>query len=166
LIRRLWLRPERPGPRSERGRPVYLGHSVHNPNNLLQRGQGLSGEDDPFLSWLYYILDDAEVPQTISISYTNYEKDYSVGYARALCSLFGQLGACGVSILIAIGDWGVGQDNCVIDGQVRFKPTFPASCPWVTSVGGTSRYDPEFAAELSRAASQTISRAQRTRWRP
>lgn len=29
-----------------------------------------------------------------------------------------QLGALGVSILIATGDWGVGEGNCETDGQV------------------------------------------------
>jgi len=37
------------------------------------------------------------------------------------------------------------------DGRntTRFTPNFPASCPWVTSVGGTTHINPERAAGLS-----------------
>ena len=47
-------------------------------------------------------------------------------------------GARGVSILAASGDSGVGGDG-TDDGNCtngRFLPTFPASSPWVTAVGG------------------------------
>ena len=45
------------------------------------------------------------------------------------------LGARGTSILFASGDGGV----CGVQSQsgTRFIPTFPSTCPYVTSVGGT-----------------------------
>ncbi|KAH9041615.1 subtilisin-like protein [Lactarius pseudohatsudake] len=111
-------------------------------------GDGTEGEDDPYLSWLNYMLNLDEIPQTISTSYANYESDFTLDYARALCDLFMQLGARGVSVLFASGNDGVGEGDCMADGRVRFRPTFPASCPWVTTIGGTTNYEPEIAADL------------------
>ncbi|KAH9162435.1 subtilisin-like protein [Lactarius sanguifluus] len=106
------------------------------------------GPGDAYLAWLDYMLNlQTGIPQTISISYANYEADYPPDYARAVCDLFMQLGARGVSVLIASGDFGVGEGHCMTNGKVRFRPTFPASCPWVTTVGGTTRYEPEIAED-------------------
>ncbi|KAH9003220.1 subtilisin-like protein [Lactarius hatsudake] len=108
------------------------------------------GPGDAYISWLDFMLNlQADIPQTISISYANYEADYPLDYARAVCDLFMQLGARGVSVLIASGDHGVGEGHCMTNGKVRFRPTFPASCPWVTTVGGTTRYEPEIAEDGS-----------------
>ena len=127
-------------------------------------------EDDPYLSWLYYIYRQTDIPQTISASYASFEKDVPRNYANAMCWHFAELGARGVSVLFANADFDVGERNCSTNGNVRFMPTFPASCmcnfckssvvtsfitphrhafagPWVTSVGGTTRFDyPEVAA--------------------
>ncbi|KAH9003206.1 subtilisin-like protein [Lactarius hatsudake] len=113
-------------------------------------GDGTEGEDEQYLSWLNYMLnlDETDIPQTISTSYANYEADFTLDHARAVCDLFMQLGARGVSVLFASGNDGVGEGDCMTDGNVRFKPTFPASCPWVTAVGGTTHYEPEIAADL------------------
>ncbi|KAH9055225.1 subtilisin-like protein [Lactarius vividus] len=112
-------------------------------------GNGPDGEDDPYLSWLDYMLnlDETDIPQTVSSSYANYEAQFPLDYARAVCDLFMQLGVRGVSVLIASRDYGVGETDCMTDGNVRFRPTFPAS-PWVTGIGGTLGY-PETAAGLS-----------------
>lgn len=67
-----------------------------------------------------------------------------------VCNLFAQLGARGVSALFASGNGGVGRGDCVTkDGSVQFSPLFPATCPWVTAVGGTTGCGPEVAASLS-----------------
>ena len=61
-------------------------------------------------------------------------------YAKRVCSKFAQLGARGVSVLVASGDQGTGDVNpdpetsnlCIAnDGSNRtiFLPMFPASCP-------------------------------------
>ncbi|KAH9020536.1 subtilisin-like protein [Lactarius deliciosus] len=111
-----------------------------------------SGEPLPGDSWLEsleYLLRKTVIPQTISISYGIEERNVPREYTRALCILYAQLGARGVSILLSTGDDGVGK-NCEGDsGNFRFVPEFPASCPYVTAVGGTTEYDPEVAAPLS-----------------
>ncbi|KAI9439773.1 subtilisin-like protein [Lactarius indigo] len=131
------------------------GMAYPTPITYYSVGNGPGGADDPFLSWLNFMvgLDDAVVPQTISVSYVHYERAWPLDHAIAVCDLFLKLSARGVSVLVASGDWGVGRGDCITDGVVRFRPTFPASCPWVTCVGGTtggtSDEEPEVAAEIS-----------------
>ncbi|KAF8267952.1 subtilisin-like protein [Lactarius quietus] len=113
-------------------------------------GRGQSGTDDWYISWLRYILRQSNIPQTISTSYSIDENTCSKEYVVAVCRLFAQLGARGVSILFSTGDHGVGEGNCVTsDGSVQFSPAFPATCPYVTAVGGTFKYRPEVGMELS-----------------
>ncbi|KAF8258995.1 peptidase S8/S53 domain-containing protein [Lactarius quietus] len=120
---------------------------------------GEMAPDDVFLTWLKYLIDLETIPQTISASYGKYENIFPVEYTTAVCELFAQLGARGVSVLFPSGNEGVGE-NCEAkdgSGRVQFVPEFPSSCPWVTSVGGTMRQHPEVAAITSGAASRTIS---------
>ncbi len=84
---------------------------------------------DADLEWFEYILNKPKIPQTISISYGNDEPGLPVEYATALCDLFLQLGARGVSVLAGSGDDGVGEGDCKDeDGEVLFLPLFPATC--------------------------------------
>ena len=88
-------------------------------------------EDDQWFAWLEYLIEEPEVPQTISVSYGNFERDIPPEYATALCEMFAQLGARGVSVLVASGDDGVGEGTCETydgSGRVRFIPEFPSSC--------------------------------------
>lgn len=51
-----------------------------------------------------------------------------------------------------IGDFGVGAGDCKTnDGtnRTRFQPTFPASCPFVTTVGATYKVSPEIGVAFS-----------------
>ncbi|KAH9022342.1 Pro-kumamolisin, activation domain-containing protein [Lactarius pseudohatsudake] len=110
-----------------------------------------SGELLPGDSWLEsieHLLRKTDIPQTVSISYDTKERSVPREYARALCILFAQLGTRGVSVLFPAGDNGVGENCEDASRYVRFVPEFPASCPYLTSVGGTTDYDPEVAAPL------------------
>ncbi|KAH9063975.1 subtilisin-like protein [Lactarius vividus] len=107
--------------------------------------------NEPFLGWLEVMIRLEDIPQTISTSYGGGEQTFPPDYAKSVCELFGQLAARGVSMLFASGDGGVGSGDCKKNdgsGVVQFQPTFPATCPWVTSVGGTMNR-PEIAASLS-----------------
>ncbi|KAH9052956.1 subtilisin-like protein [Lactarius deliciosus] len=111
----------------------------------------LVNNNEPYLEWLDVMMKLEDVPQTITTSYGGEEQTFPPDYAESLCELFKQLGARGVSILFASGDEGVGDGDCKKNdgsGVVRFQPVFPATCPWVTSIGGTTEY-PEVAAPLS-----------------
>jgi len=90
------------------------------------------------------------IPQTLSISYGTVEHRIPRDLAQSICYLFAHLGAVGVSVLVSTGDDGVGAGDCKdADGNVQFVPEFPATCPFVTSVGGTVGDDPEEGAILS-----------------
>lgn len=68
-----------------------------------------------------------------------------------LCHAYMQLGARGTSALFSSGDGGVsGNDftSCKTSDQ-EFVPTFPAGCPYITSVGATIGIAPESALYLS-----------------
>lgn len=105
--------------------------------------------NEPYLTWLDYILDQDDLPQTISTSYGDDEQTVPLSYAQSICEGFAQLGLRGVSMLFSSGDFGVGaNDTCFSnDGKntSMFLPAFPASCPYITTVGGTRAY-PEVVA--------------------
>ncbi|KAH9160219.1 subtilisin-like protein [Lactarius sanguifluus] len=120
------------------------------PHIFYSTGRGTSGTDDFYLTWLEYILDQMVIPQTISLSYGAEEKDLPRDYTFFVCNCFATLGARGVSVLVSSGDDGIGRGTCVNEnGMVRFIPRFPAGCPYVTAVGGTTNYEPEVATPFS-----------------
>lgn len=93
----------------------------------------------------------AAPPSVISISYVLNEADFPPGYLEQQCLEFLKLGLQGVSVVAATGDWGVADQlsQCLdpstgLPGigngtsHFDFSSAFPASCPWVTAVGGTS----------------------------
>lgn len=115
-------------------------------------------DNEPFLEFLEALLakDDAQLPHVLSVSYADDELGVPRPYALRVCDMFAALAARGVSVLAATGDGGAagtGQTQCVSnDGQRRrmYVPTFPASCPYVTSVGATDNVAPPIAgAEFS-----------------
>lgn len=109
--------------------------------------------NEPYLEQLHYLLNlpDEELPAVLSNSYGENEQSLPPSYLNATCSLFAQLGARGVSILFGSGDAGPGSYCVRNDGtnQTRFLPGYPASCPFVTAVGGTYGINPERAVSFS-----------------
>lgn len=80
----------------------------------------------------------------ISISYGGQEYDLPASYQERQCNEYMKLGMQGVSIVVASGDSGVagpaGDDNangCLGPGGKIFSPDFPATCPYITTAGGT-----------------------------
>lgn len=109
--------------------------------------------NEPFLEFAMGLLamDNAQIPNSISVSYGENEQEIPPAYATQVCNMFAQLGARGKTILIASGDSGVGDFCQANDGTnaTRFQPQFPAACPYVTAVGGTSGIAPETAQFFS-----------------
>lgn len=101
-------------------------------------------DNEPYLEFLDYLLDlsDDEVPHVLSVSYGDNEVSVPRKYAERVCSLFGLLTARGTTILAASGDGGAkGSSNSTCrtnDGTNKdvTMAVFPATCPWVTSIGG------------------------------
>ncbi|KAI1817405.1 subtilisin-like protein [Poronia punctata] len=109
--------------------------------------------NEPYLEFLMYLLrqPDRKLPHTLTISYGEDEQSVPKEYAKKVCSMFGQLGLRGVSVLTSSGDAGPGSACQTNDGQntTRLLPTFPGACPYVTSVGGTIHVRPERAVAFS-----------------
>ncbi|KAH7325804.1 tripeptidyl-peptidase 1 precursor [Stachybotrys elegans] len=104
---------------------------------------------EPYLELTNHLidLDDDQLPQVISISYGVNEQHLPMAYATQVCNAFGQLGTRGVSVVVAAGNLGPGISCRSNDGTntTKFLPVFPASCPYVTTVGGTESNCPEVA---------------------
>lgn len=115
-----------------------------------------TNSNEPYLTWVNYVLaqPQSEIPQVISTSYGDDEQTVPLSYAKQVCKQFAQLGARGVTLLIASGDSGVGGNGTCFsnDGQKtrQFLPSFPPSCPYITVVGATKDFNPEVAAYDSR----------------
>ncbi|KAF8335044.1 peptidase S8/S53 domain-containing protein [Cantharellus anzutake] len=101
----------------------------------------------------------------ISISYGYNEANLTPRYARRQCTEYKKLGLMGVTVLYPSGDFGVAgnEDKCINPktgeftwdpAGTKFAPSFPGTCPWVTSVGatqmkpGSTVTEPEAACEL------------------
>jgi tripeptidyl-peptidase-1 len=81
----------------------------------------------------------------ISSSYGYNEADLTPFYTARQCAEYAKLGLMGVTVLFSSGDNGVAGNGgtCLTrngsesaQGK-RFNPTFPSTCPYVTSVGAT-----------------------------
>ncbi|KAJ5885263.1 polynucleotide 3'-phosphatase [Penicillium taxi] len=109
--------------------------------------------NEPYLEQLHYLisLPDDELPAVLTASYGEDEQTVPPSYATSVCNLFAQLGARGVSVIFSSGDAGPGGSCRSNDGKNRtkFNPGFPASCPFVTAVGGTTGVSPEKAVGFS-----------------
>ncbi|KAL8699547.1 MAG: hypothetical protein Q9201_005949 [Fulgogasparrea decipioides] len=85
--------------------------------------------------------------KVISTSYGYNEADLTAAYERRQCNEYMKLGLAGTSFLFSSGDRGVaGNRNVCIDPATKeyndgnsgiFNPSFPSTCPYVTSIGAT-----------------------------
>ncbi|KAJ7920267.1 family S53 protease [Mycena leptocephala] len=101
-----------------------------------------AGDDNPdglngFLDMILLLISDPNRPSVLTTSYSfQAETDLPIQLpCQNLCNTYMQLGALGTSLLFASGDGGVsgGQSqDCV-----NYVPVFPATCPFITSVGST-----------------------------
>lgn len=110
-------------------------------------------QNEPYLEFFTYLvgLPDEQLPQVLTTSYGEDEQSVPAEYNKKVCDIIGQLGTRGVSVIFSSGDTGVGSACQTNDGKntTRFLPIFPAACPYVTSVGGTTQVEPEIAVSFS-----------------
>ncbi|KAK0390133.1 hypothetical protein NLU13_3706 [Sarocladium strictum] len=114
--------------------------------------------NEPYLEFLEHLLEksDDEIPHVLSISYADDELSVPRPYAERVCSMFGLLAARGTTVFGGSGDGGARgarNSSCLVNdgsGRKAAMATFPATCPWVTSVGAVTN-----AEELTGAAFST-----------
>ncbi|TFK83532.1 subtilisin-like protein [Polyporus arcularius HHB13444] len=107
-----------------------------------------------FIDLVNYFLAQDEVPLVLSTSYGFNENAFagSEDVAQTFCNAYAQLGARGTTVLFCSGDNGVysfGYNSQCSAAGTTFGPTFPSTCPFLTSVGGTQGIDPEVVAPFS-----------------
>ncbi|KAH7098459.1 family S53 protease [Auriculariales sp. MPI-PUGE-AT-0066] len=97
---------------------------------------------------LYFAdLPDEQLPQVVSTSYGSDESRLSPALAERICNVYMQLAARGVSLLFCSGDGGV-EGFYANQACTNFSPTFPSTCPYVTSVGGTRYWTQQEAGSV------------------
>jgi tripeptidyl-peptidase-1 len=106
--------------------------------------------NEPYLTWVNWFLQQKHLPNIVSTSYGEPEQSVPRSYAERVCKQFAAVGARGTTLFFSSGDRGLGGTNkCYTnDGNntYKFLPNFPASCPWVTTVGATMNFQPEESA--------------------
>ncbi|KZT04003.1 subtilisin-like protein [Laetiporus sulphureus 93-53] len=97
----------------------------------------------------------------MSTSYAYNEADLTPAYEQRQCAEYAKLGLIGMTILYSSGDYGVAGNGglCLYPngtqavGAPDFNPSFPGTCPYITSVGATQAnpnstvFEPESACE-------------------
>lgn len=106
---------------------------------------------DHFVQFLQELINNRTepLPSVVSFSESMPEDMMDPTYARRLCNMMAQVGARGVTLLFSSGDNGPNGDQPTGTHNAIFEPEFPASCPFVTAVGGTTNLEHETAATKS-----------------
>ncbi|KAL1521607.1 hypothetical protein AB1Y20_021266 [Prymnesium parvum] len=119
----------------------YFGEASLDTQYIAASGAGvpswfLSQEAFDLATWCEMVLTVRPLPTVWSISWGGGESEYPVAEQRAADDCFARAALKGVTVLAASGDDGTGSHGGWF-GCKAFDPTYPASCPHVTSVGAT-----------------------------
>lgn len=106
---------------------------------------------DPFVTFLTQLLTNStdSLPSVVSISESQPENKFDKAYATRLCNLIAQVSLRGITIVSSSGNNGPNGDSPAGEHKTIFEPEFPASCPYVLAVGGTTNLADEQAATKS-----------------
>ncbi|KAF7323695.1 Subtilisin-like protein [Mycena kentingensis (nom. inval.)] len=151
---------------------IPMGASFNNLLDALDESFcTFEGGDDPLFDGIYpdplsggyqgHDCGTVKPAYVISTSYGYNEADLSPAYTARQCAEYAKLGLMGVTVLYSSGDNGVGGNGALClnpnGSQSRtgkiFSPSFPSTCPFVTSVGatqinpGATVNDPESACQ-------------------
>lgn len=114
-----------------------LALSYPNPTTFYDVGPiSTSDFSDQMANFASFLSSAENPPSVVSTSYGGEEPYFDTNYLNRICQEFMKAGSRGVSLFFSSGDYGVGgngENSC----SQGFHPVFPASCPWVTAVGGT-----------------------------
>ncbi|KAF9063844.1 family S53 protease [Rhodocollybia butyracea] len=104
---------------------IFISVGENNPDGL-----------DGFLDIMDNINGQVSPPHVLTTSYGFDESDITVVEANQLCDAYMIAGTRGVSVLFASGDGGVSGSQSQGCDNI-FIPTYPSTCPFLTSVGAT-----------------------------
>ncbi|TFY61414.1 hypothetical protein EVJ58_g4521 [Rhodofomes roseus] len=139
--------PSQPGDEADLDVEYTVGVATNADVYFLSVGSDTDDGVFGFLDTATAVLDSWSDTYVMTTSYGSNEDSISTDVFSKLCDEYAALGSAGITVLFASGDGGVSgvQSGSCTD----FVPTFPAGCPYLTSVGGTTSYSPETAASLS-----------------
>lgn len=136
--------PTKPGGEASLDIQVILGISNNLTTWFWSYGELHDGQE-PFLQWLIDMSNKESVPYVHSTSYADEESTLSRSYMDRVNTELAKQGVRGVTLLFSSGDDGLGgytmRTNPGICAQRGAMPEFPATSPYVTSVGGTQFSD-------------------------
>jgi tripeptidyl-peptidase-1 len=118
----------------------YFGEASLDTQYIFSIGNGVKTSfiaQDSFnmLEWAWLAMNQTHPPTVLSVSWGSGESGFDAAHQSAANSEFAKIGLKGITIVTASGDAGTGKQGfwkCT-----KFDPTWPASSPYVTSVGGT-----------------------------
>ncbi|KAM4697237.1 tripeptidyl-peptidase 1 [Discoglossus pictus] len=119
----------------------YIMSTGANISTWVFSNPGRHESQEPFLQWMLLLSNMSSLPWVHTISYGDDEDSLSVAFMQRINVEFMKAAARGLTILFASGDDGAGCRE-VVKGKNVFRPSFPASSPYVTTVGGTSFKNP------------------------
>ncbi|KAI4872239.1 hypothetical protein NFI96_034397 [Prochilodus magdalenae] len=119
----------------------YIMSTGANISTWVFTNPGRHETQEPFLQWMMLLSNMTAVPWVHTISYGDDEDSLSTTYMNRINNEFMKAGVRGISMLFASGDSGAGCRHLTKQENV-FRPSFPASSPYVTTVGGTSFKNP------------------------
>ncbi|XP_028852194.1 tripeptidyl-peptidase 1 [Denticeps clupeoides] len=118
----------------------YIMSTGANISTWVFTNPGRHESQEPFLQWMVLLSNMSSVPWVHTISYGDDEDSLSTAYMMRINNEFMKAGLRGLSMLFASGDSGAGCRHLTKENV--FRPSFPASSPYVTTVGGTSFKNP------------------------
>ncbi|XP_053312745.1 tripeptidyl-peptidase 1 [Spea bombifrons] len=119
----------------------YIMSTGANISTWVFSNPGRHESQEPFLQWMILLSNMSSVPWVHTISYGDDEDTLSVAFMQRINVEFLKAASRGLTILFASGDDGAGCRE-VVKAKNVFRPSFPASSPYVTTVGGTSFKNP------------------------
>lgn len=127
---------------------VQYGYALAHPHEVRFYTTALtheqSNDNEVFVDLLDYLLSqpDENLPHVLAVPYAESEQLVPRQYAERVCRWFGLLTARGVTIVASSGDGGSAgsttKDQCYNFGPNVIMASFPATCQWVTAVGGVN----------------------------
>jgi len=114
---------------------IYIGRNVD--TWFISTSTYSNGDQEDFLSWIMLQVNTTDSPWVHSVSYGDQENSIPQEYIDRMNTELQKFGVSGRTVLFSSGDGGV-QCKQSPSGLIKYYPNWPASSPYLTTVGGTS----------------------------
>ncbi|KAJ7628256.1 subtilisin-like protein [Mycena polygramma] len=129
---------------------LAIGIATGVPTQFLSVGGPVTDFAGVLFDSITFLEGNDSLPTVMTTSYLDTESNFGASMATKICNGYMALGARGTSVIFASGDGGVhGVHDAPTACGDTFIPVFPASCPFVTTVGASQGFAPEKAANFT-----------------